>query len=114
MAGLSGCPPRMPRRLTTRASVQSASAAIDALANAGIMRGLPYMGYLKNAPSAWGRLPQLRQQPARHPAILSAHRRVGTVSVPTVTTTLCRGLLDALKPDNTDRRARERRGRLGR
>ena len=57
MAGLSGCPPRMPRRLTTRASVQSASAAIDALANAGILRGLPYMGYLKNAPSTWGAYP---------------------------------------------------------
>ncbi|GAB4556580.1 MAG: hypothetical protein Tsb007_15070 [Rhizobacter sp.] len=37
--------------------MQSASAAIDALANAGILRGLPYMGYLKNAPSTWGAYP---------------------------------------------------------
>ena len=126
-------------QLAGGASVQSTSAAIDALANAGIVRGFPYMsglGYLQNAPSAsvdalarqaatlhaagtpvtalmarlgevkngnsaWGAYPGYGSSLPDTPLALSAQLRAGTVNIPTVTTTLCRGLLDALKPDNS-------------
>jgi len=126
-------------QLAGGASVQSTSAAIDALANAGIVRGFPYMsglGYLQNAPSAsvdalarqaatlhaagtpvtalmvrlgevkngnsaWGAYPGYGSSLPDTPLALSAQLRAATVNIPTVTTTLCRGLLDALKPDNS-------------
>lgn len=125
--------------LAGSASVQSTSAVIDALANAGVVRGFPYMsglaflqnaqsasvdalarqvatlqaagtpvapqaarlGEMKNGNAAWGAYAGYGSSLPDTPLALSAQLRAGTVHVPTVTTTLCRGLLDALRPDNS-------------
>lgn len=120
-------------------SVQSTSAALDAMAQAGVLRGFPYMsalGNLQNAQAAsvdalarqatslqaaglsvtplmtrlaelqngnaaWGAYAGYGSSLPDTPLALSAQLRAGTVNTSTVVTTLCRGLLDALKPDNS-------------
>jgi alpha-D-ribose 1-methylphosphonate 5-triphosphate synthase subunit PhnG len=126
-------------KLAGQTSVQSTSAAIDALAHAGIVRGFPYMSGLSNLQNAqaasidalarqaatlhaagtaiaplmarlgqsqngnasWGAYAGYGSSLPDTPLALSAQLRAGTANVASVTTTLCRGVLDALKPDHS-------------